>query len=45
MAKKEFVEFYLETYGELKKIELNCENDFDSKCLERLMKRSNLDKI
>jgi hypothetical protein len=33
MAKKEMVKFYLDTFTELTRLELNCQNDFDGGCL------------
>jgi hypothetical protein len=45
LARKELVVFYLETFTELRVLELNCENDFDSKCLDKLLKRGNLQNI
>lgn len=38
MARKEMVVFYLDNFPHLKKIEMNCLNDFDTSCIEKIMK-------
>lgn len=38
MARKEMLMFYIETFPFLKRLELNCENEFSSECLDKLVK-------
>jgi hypothetical protein len=45
VAKKEMIKFYIETFPELTKLEIHCENDFDKGCIEKLMSKLNPEKI